>query len=139
MPDRLLDSNAVSAAMKANASLGRYLQALSLSDDVRIVTSVVVEGEILFGISRLPHGRKRKRLESALAEVMKDMDEIVPVTREVAARYAVLKAGMWSHGRPMTENDMWIAATSAAHRFILVTNDAAFFDVPGLKVENWSV
>ena len=136
MSDRLLDTNAVSAAMKADSRFSRYLQALP--DETHIVTSVVVEGEILFGISRLPSGRKRTQLEVALADILTDMDGILPVTRDVAARYAKLKTAMWSRGKPMSDNDMWIAATSALHDLILVTTDVAFASVPGLTVELWS-
>lgn len=122
--------------MRADASFAAYLG--RLPSRVRVLTSTVVEGEILFGISRMREGRRKTQLRNALADVLGGLDSILPVTRNIASRYAVMKAAMWARGMPMGENDMWIAATSLVHELVLVTSDGAFAHVPGLQHEDWS-
>jgi tRNA(fMet)-specific endonuclease VapC len=133
LPDRLLDTNAISAAMKADERFMRHLEQVAQAG--RIMTSVVVEGEVTYGILGLPAGRRRAALQSALTEIMGDLDAILPITRRIDTRYARLKCAMRARGTPMGENDLWIAATAVAHRLILVSNDEAFRSVPGLKTE----
>lgn len=122
--------------MKADDQFRLYLE--RVSDAGRIVTSVVVEGELGYGILSLPVGRRRMALQSALEEIMGSLDEVLPVTRRIDARYARLKSAMRARGTPMGENDLWIAATALAHHLMLVSNDAAFRSVPGLKTEAFS-
>ncbi|HEV8045487.1 MAG TPA: PIN domain-containing protein [Rubrobacter sp.] len=40
-------------------------------------------------------------------------------------------------GRPIPENDIWIAATALQHGLVLVTRDSHFEHVEGLRVERW--
>ena len=135
MPDRLLDANAISAAMKRQETFEQYLAALPPDD--ALLTSVVVEGEIRFGIARLPHGRRKKGLGEAFLQILASLDGILAITRPIANRYAELKFDLWRRGRPMGENDLWIAATASAHRLTVVTSDAIFKNIRGLPVEHW--
>ena len=57
----LLDTNAISELMRADTRVEHWIAGLSESD--RVVTCTVVRGEILFGISRLPQGKRRAELE----------------------------------------------------------------------------
>lgn len=59
----LLDTNAISELMRADPRVEKWMFGLNEAD--RIVTSPIVRGEILFGISRLPVGRRRSELEQA--------------------------------------------------------------------------
>ena len=40
-------------------------------------------------------------------------------------------------GRPIPDNDVWIAATARSHDLVLVTRDAHFASVEGLTQESW--
>ncbi len=135
MADRLLDTNAVSAAMAGNNVFLRYLA--RIAEDGLLLTSVTVEGEIHFGISRLSEGRKKQTLNIALLQILGALHDILPITREVAARYVEIKSDLWALGKPMGENDLWIAATALAHNLRLVTNDESFTHVKKLSVEDW--
>jgi predicted nucleic acid-binding protein len=59
----LLDTNAISDLMRADARIENWISALDRGD--RVVTCTIVRGEILFGIARLPEGRRRAELEDA--------------------------------------------------------------------------
>jgi len=51
----LLDTNAISDLMRGNPQISARLRATPPSD--RVVTSVIVRGEILHGLLRMPHGK----------------------------------------------------------------------------------
>lgn len=122
--------------MLGSATFDRYLTRLESNN--RLLTSVTVEGELQFGVGRLPPGKRRERLGIALSNVLANLDAVVPISRAVAARYGRLKSELWASGHPMGENDMWIAATALDLGLILVTADAAFRQVPALDVDDWS-
>ena len=134
MPDRLLDSNAVSALMTADPRMEAYLAERPLS----FCTTAVVAGELEFGIARLERGRRKKELERALETILGMLTEVLTIGIKTSRRYGGLKAELWRQGRrPLSENDLWIAASALEHRLVLVTSDEPFRDVPGLEVENW--
>ncbi len=137
MTDLLLDTNAVSAAMTTRKEIGRYLE--RLESDVRLHTCATVEGEVRFGLARLPSGKKKKQLSNALIQVLESIDEIIPITSEVASNYAVLKADLRGAGKSMDENDFWIAAVVMTHGLVLLSSDKDFQGIPGLAVDDWSL
>ena len=42
-----------------------------------------------------------------------------------------------SKGRPIPENDLWIAASALRHSLDLVTRDHHFEEIDGLTVKEW--
>jgi tRNA(fMet)-specific endonuclease VapC len=122
--------------MACEPSFARYLE--GLAPDQGLLTSVVVEGEIRFGIARLAAGRRKSTLASALGRVLPTLKSILVVNRSTAQTYAALKHSMEHTGLPMGENDLWIAATAVEHAVVLVTRDQHFQMIPGLQVEDWT-
>ncbi len=82
----------------------------------RVVICTIVRGEILFGIERMPAGRRRAELARIAA----------------ADFYAGVKRALELRGRPMDENDLWIAATALALGAALVTRDDDLAGIAGL-------
>lgn len=62
------------------------------------------------------------------------------VPKEAADYYASLKKHAEQQGTPLSENDLWIAATAMAFNAILVTADSDFQQIAGfgLQVEDWT-
>jgi tRNA(fMet)-specific endonuclease VapC len=135
LPDRLLDTNALGAAMKAHADFERYLW--QVRNQGRLFTSVIVEGEVRFGLERLQDGRKKRALTGMFTQVLDRMDGVLPVTRQAVQSYSMVKSALWSIGKPMGENDLWIASSALAEGLILVTNDGLFGNIAGLETEDW--
>ncbi len=134
MPAALLDTNAVSDFMRDHPTVKARIG--SHSDP--ILTSVLVVGEIRYGLDRLPIGKKRTDLESRAKTILAGL-RIEAVTEQIANTYGSLKATLESRGLSLDDNDLWIAATAMTHGFIVVTRDQIFSKVPGLQVEDWSV
>lgn len=57
--------------------------------------------------------------------------ELVPIDAEVAAEWARLRVHLAESGRRVNVNDLWIAATAAAHAIPVVTQDADFGPLVG--------
>lgn len=77
-------------------------------------------------------GARAQRLRTLEAA---EATQPIPVTREVASRFAQLVVTMRERGQARLKvQDAWIAATALAHGAELWTQDADFSDVPGLTV-----
>lgn len=133
MPLYLLDTNAVSDFMRGNPRMGARVGAAA--DPV--FTSVIVRGEILQGIERLPPGSRRRQLESDAGAAFA-MLSCEQVTLQDADVYAVTKTRVQSLGFTLGENDLWIAASTLARGAVLVSRDVDFHRIPGLTVEDWT-
>ncbi len=96
--------------------------------------SVITWGELCFG------ARKSQSSQRAMEvlEQLQSMIRVVPITTEVGEHYGDIRASLERGGRPIGNNDLWIAAHARALACTLVTNnEREFVRVPDLSVENW--
>jgi predicted nucleic acid-binding protein len=127
----LLDTNVISGLMKMDQALSAWVASLGADD--RLVTCKIARGEILFGIRRLPEGRRRSELENKAQRVLASLRcEAVPPA--AADSYAAVKVVQRTRGLCLDENDLWIAATALALTATLVSRDADFARVDELPV-----
>ena len=56
---------------------------------------------------------------------------------ETAQWYGIIKIQLQRKGRPIPNNDIWIAAIAMQHNLILVTRDSHFDEIESLQVESW--
>ncbi len=97
-----------------------------------MVTSVIVQCELLYGLTRKPSPRLQAGYDLQMAQLpVLDLDE------SVTQHYATLRAYLEQLGTPIGPNDALIAAHALALDATLVSADAEFGRVPGLKLENW--
>jgi tRNA(fMet)-specific endonuclease VapC len=98
-----------------------------------INASVVTLGELVYGAMKSSRPRENlirlEQLRSAVALLRCDA--------ETARRYGELKNELRRKGRPIPENDIWIAATALQHGLTLVTPDSDFEHVEGIDREIW--
>jgi predicted nucleic acid-binding protein len=134
MAAALLDTNAISDLMRDHPNV----KARVGNHPDPVLTSVVVLGELRYGLSRLPPGKKRTDLE-ARAQTILAAFRVEPVSEGVADVYGRLKASLESQGLTPGDNDLWIAATALVHPALVVSRDHIFSKIPGLQVEDWTV
>jgi tRNA(fMet)-specific endonuclease VapC len=123
----LLDTNAVSAALKGNAALDRRLKDLPLAN---WCISAITRAELRFGVARRPEAVR-------LADVV---DAFLSVARTEPWDDAngKLRAVLASKGRRIGDFDEMIAAHALALDATLVTDNIRHFSrIAGLKIENW--
>lgn len=93
--------------------------------------SVITVGELSLGVLAAEGEARAQRLQTLRrAEAL----EPLPITNEVAAKWAALRLSLHDAGRRMPLNDSWIAATALAEGIPVVTQDDDYADVPGLSV-----
>ena len=127
----LLDTNALSDWMAGDPGFENWLQTLGAND--HIVTCTIARGEILFGIARLPPGKRRVSLEQAANQVFAQV-RCLSIPASAADHYATVKVTQQRLGLTLDENDLWIAATALATGAALVSRDNDLARVGGLSV-----
>jgi tRNA(fMet)-specific endonuclease VapC len=133
MPVRyLLDTNTVSYTIKGNRP--RVRERLLRVAMAEVGISVITEAELFFDLARRPEATKLKTVvEEFLLRV-----EVLPWDSEAARQYARIRAMLESGGEPMGNLDLMIAAQALASGIVLVTSNAVFRRLKGLKIEDWS-
>ncbi len=129
-PGLLFDTSVVIAAFGDEGAVTARLRRFPAD---RIFVPVIVVGELAFGA--LTSSRVSENL-GRIAEFA-DVANIVPCDADTARLYGEVKAQLKRIGRPIPENDVWIAAIARQHRLTLVTRDAHFAHVDGLHLERW--
>lgn len=124
----ILDTNAISALFDADPALGAILE----SSERHELPAIVI-GEYRFGLIR---STKRRSLEGLLAELIAEM-RVLSVDAETAKAYSTIRDELRRAGRPIPENDIWIAALARQYGLALVSRDGHFDDVPGLRRLSW--
>ena len=133
----LLDANVVSEAVRPvpDARVLSFLRAVTGA-----WLSVVVLHELEYGLQRLDAGRRRERLQRALAEVVARYgDRVLSVDREGALLAAVMRVQAQRAGRVLHLADALIAGTAMAHDLAVATRNVGDFeglDVPVINPWN---
>lgn len=128
MRDLALDTNAVSALLEGDAALLELLGGVT-----RFALPVIVVGEYRFGLQRSRH---RKQLAALLDELVAESDLLL-VDDHTTLHYAQVREALRAKGRPLPENDVWIAALCRQHERALVTRDSDFQHVASLTAVRW--
>jgi tRNA(fMet)-specific endonuclease VapC len=128
----LLDTNVIFAvARDPRGPEGRRLRLLPRGE---AVTSIIVVGELAFGLAKNPSEEVERQLTSILGGI-----PIHPLEEPVERHYGWIRATLERAGTPIGSNDYWIAAHAFALDCTLVTADEREFRrVPGLRVQNWA-
>ena len=126
----LLDTNIVMALLYGDEAV---LCNLDRAPEVSI--PAVALGELFFGAAK--SGRSSEN--TAKVERFAAGRAIVSCDLDVAREYGLLKQRLREKGRPLPENDLWIAAAAKRHGMVLVTRDRHFHEVEDLLTADWAV
>lgn len=124
----LLDTNIVIALFAGDIAVK---SGLALAAEVFVPS--IVFGELYFG------ARKSGRPQANLARIdeFAANNVVLGCDTETARRYGDIKDALRIKGRPLPENDIWIAAIAVEHDLTLVSRDAHFDEIEQLKVVAW--
>lgn len=129
----LLDTNIVSYLLKNQIPAVQSWYYAAGADSVAI--SSISEAEVFYGIANRP-GATRLRIA---AEGFFAIATVLSWDSAAARAYGLLRAGQERKGRPLSVEDLMIAAHALSLELTLVTHDRAFSFVDGLKTEDWTV
>ncbi|EKD81097.1 MAG: hypothetical protein ACD_39C01981G0004 [uncultured bacterium] len=96
-----------------------------------VFTPSIVIGELYFGAFK--SGRLQDNVVRINEFALKN--EILNCDQHTGKIYGEIKAGLKSIGRPIPENDIWIASIALQYDLTLLTRDSHFNHVPGLSLE----
>lgn len=129
----LLDTNVVSYFVRGTSAAVR--DRLLRTPMETMAVSAVTESELLYWVARRPaDARTSVSVRDFLGRVTS-----LPWDSRAAAVYAVTREEQRRIGRSLSTEDLMIAAHALALGLTLVTHDAAFSFVDGLKTEDWTV
>jgi tRNA(fMet)-specific endonuclease VapC len=84
---------------------------------------------------------KSQRVASNLAKIraLETKLKIIPLNKESAEVFGMLKADLEKHGTPLDDFDLALASCALANNQVLVTNNVKHFQrIDGLKLVNWA-
>jgi predicted nucleic acid-binding protein len=133
----LLDTNVISDLVSIRPDQNVLTWVASHPADTQFVSAVTV-AEILYGVRRLPEGRRRMTLELEIGLLLQDAfaDRILPFDATAAECFAVIMTERRSQGRPMSQFDGQIAAIARSRGATLVTRNTRDFELAGVEMIN---
>ena len=124
----VLDTNIVIAVFAQDAAV---LNQLTEAEEV-FVPSVVL-GELYYGARKSAHAESNlRRIDEFAAS-----SAVLLCDAETARQYGQIKDALRAKGRPVPENDIWVAAMAKQHGLTLISRDSHFGEVDDLDVESW--
>lgn len=124
--DYLLDSNIVIDIFRGDQTAIARVKAIKT-----VYVPVIVIGELYYGANKSNQTPKRL-LE---IEQLERMVIIMDVTKSTARVYGEIKDQLRIKGKPIPENDVWIAAIAKEHDLTLLTRDKHFDNLDGIAIE----
>ena len=95
--------------------------------------------EMIYGVDRLPAGKRRDALKSYLEDVVLASFQVLPYAEAAARWHGSERARLEGQGKPAPYVDGQIAAIAYTNGLILVTtNSPDFMGFRDLRVEDWS-
>jgi toxin FitB len=133
----ILDTNVLSALMR-EAPAPEVVAWLDQQPAESVWITAITVFEARFGIARLPAGRKRRNLEAAFGELLRDdlQGRVLSFDEAAAEKAAELAATRERAGRPVDMRDTQIAGIVLARRAVLATRNARHFEDAGIPLVN---
>ncbi len=123
-----VDTNAVIAYREGISEVCALIEGLDT-----IILSATVLGELLYGAANSARPREN---EQAVRKFVAQC-AFIPIDQSIAGCYAAVRLKLKKTGRPIPENDIWVAATCLELDIALLSWDTHFAHVPDLQVIRW--
>jgi predicted nucleic acid-binding protein len=133
----IADTNVISEVVRGSPDS----RVLAWWDEHRVrslCTTSITAGELLYGVAKLPEGKRKTELTLAIFELLEtDLGgRIEPFEAIAAPDYAKVMAGRERAGRPVGVADAQIAAICRVKGAILATRNVLDFDGTGVEIVN---
>ncbi len=124
----LLDTNIIIAIFAEEPAVVQRVAAAE-----QVFVPAIALGELYYG------ARKSARAEANIARVdeFATAAAVLACDAVTARQYGRIKDDLRAKGRPIPENDIWIAAVASQNGLTVVSRDDHFAEVADLAIEVW--
>ncbi len=133
----VLDTNVISELTRQAPEPGviSWLDSLPVAE---VATTAITAAELFYGVARLPSGRRKTELATAVHELLSDdfRGRVLAFDDRAAPRYADIVSGRDQLGRPIGVADAQIAAICRGLDAALATRNTADFQETGIELIN---
>jgi toxin FitB len=133
----ILDTNIISELTRQVPEPGvlSWLDSLAAGE---VGTTAVTAAELLYGVARMPAGRRKTELAAAVGGLLGNdfRDRVLPFDERCAWRYADIVCGRETLGRPIGVADAQIAAICRTAEATLATRNTDDFSGTGIELIN---
>lgn len=121
-----LDTNIVIDMLRGRKDIADKITTLE-----KVYVPIPVLGERYLGAEN----SSRKAHHLAQIDVLLSLSEVIHTSNETAKIYGWIKVQLKKKGKPIPENDIWIAALAMEHDLTLITRDQHFTYLPELVIK----
>lgn len=131
----LLDTNVLSALMYPAPPIA-VVEWVSARSYDELFTTSVCQAEVLAGLAVMPHGRRRRSLEQEAEKLFANdfAGQILPFDTAATSSYASILVTRRRIGRPISTEDLMIAAIALSRNLSIITRNIYDFDYCGIEV-----
>ncbi len=124
----ILDTNIITALLKGESGIADKIDKAK-----KIYLPIIVLGELYYGA--LFSSRVKQNTNDIKKLVARY--EVLFIDEDTTVLYGSIKTTLRKKGRPIPENDIWIAAIAKRHNIAVVTRDKHFQEISDLTVKHW--
>lgn len=124
----ILDTNIVTAWLKGETGIADKIDKAK-----NIYLPIIVIGELYYGAF---HSTKVQKNITDINKLTAAYNLLL-VDEAVTATYGRIKTALRKKGKPIPENDIWIAAITLQNNLTLITRDKHFKEIEGIKMKSW--
>lgn len=124
----LFDTNIIIGFLKNEKGI---IEKIKNEEELNI--SVITVGEMLFGAQNSDFSQKNVDIYNDFF----DQCNVYNITEKTSKFYAEIRYKLKKIGKPIPENDIWIAAVSEENNMTIVTRDRHLLEIDFIKTMEW--
>jgi len=124
----VLDTNAVITLIIGEENLQEIIRRYE-----SLLMPVIVLGELIYGAEK----SAKRELNLERIRVFRSACDVLSVNETTAGVFGTLRNELRSKGKPIPDNDLWIAALALEHDAPILTRDRHFEVVDRLRTATW--
>ena len=124
----LLDTNIITAWLKGETSVA---DKIDKAKEIHI--PIIVVGELYYGALYSTQVKKNIR---EIKNITSNYN-VLKIDEETTIAYGNIKAELRKKGKPIPENDVWIAAIAKRYELVVVTRDKHFKEIESINIKSW--
>lgn len=124
----LLDTNIIAGWLKGEVAIADKIDKAK-----EVYIPIIVVGELYYGALYSTHVQKNLK---AVQNIISHYNVLI-IDEETTLVYGNIKAALRKKGKPIPENDIWIAAIAQRYELTVITRDKHFKEIESISFKSW--